>query len=68
MTKAGAHIRSLDHVNTAISECRGDLTNLIKNSRIGTIKDLPDAFINRDILITQLVYLSAIKEYIAYTG
>jgi succinate dehydrogenase/fumarate reductase flavoprotein subunit len=68
MTKAGAHIRSLDHVNTAISECRGDLTNLIKNSRIGTIKDLPDAFINRDILITQLVYLSAIKEYIEKGG
>lgn len=68
MTKAGAHIRSLERTNTAIKECLKDINELETTTRIGDINQLPNAFVNRDILITQLVYLNAIKEYIEKGG
>ena len=68
MTKSGAHIRSLESAVEAIGECLGDIRELEANTRICGMQDLPHAFKNRDILITQFVYLSAIREYIEKGG
>lgn len=68
MTRAGAHVRSLESTMEAIGECRKDLEELCANTRIGSVQELPYAFMNRDILVTQYVYLNAIKEYIEKGG
>jgi succinate dehydrogenase/fumarate reductase flavoprotein subunit len=68
MSKLGAHIRSLESAAVGIRECLGELEGFTGTARIGSVKELPDVFRNRDILITQLVYLSAIREYIEKGG
>jgi len=68
MTRAGAHIRSLEGVTAAIEDCLKDLKEFDNNVKVSGIKDLPYVFKNRDILITQFVYLNAIKEYIEKGG
>jgi succinate dehydrogenase/fumarate reductase flavoprotein subunit len=68
MTKQGAHIRSLSGAVEGIDECLRDINNLINDTVVSSPYDLPYAFMNRDILITQYVYLSAIKEYIEKGG
>ena len=37
-------------------------------TKVSGVRELIDAFINRDILYTQLTYLSAIREYIQQGG
>ena len=68
MSKYGAHIRSYREVLKAIEESRKELEELDKNIVISSISELPDAFRNRDIAITQYVYLNAIKEYMEKGG
>lgn len=68
MTAYGAHIRSLEGCQKAISECIEDLKSFESDIILSGIHELNEAFINRDILITQLVYLTAIKEYIQKGG
>jgi len=68
MTKAGAHIRTPDGVDEALKKCLEDLDELLSKTTIASPRQLPEAFRNRDILITQFVYLSAIKEYISKSG
>lgn len=68
MTKSGAHIRNFNNVIKAIDECVKELKNITKITTLNSVYNLPQAFINRDILITQLVYLNAIKEYIQKGG
>lgn len=68
MTRAGAHIRSLEGVNEAIKECLYDLKNFTSIMKLDSVKELPDAFKNLDMLITQFVYLCAIREYIKKGG
>lgn len=68
MTMYGAHIRSLDGCTKAIKECMEDFSGLLKNTVIESLYELPFAFSNRDLLICQFVYLSAIKEYILKGG
>lgn len=68
MSSSGAHIRSLKSVSEAILECKQELKNLEYDIRISLSKDIPEVFRNRDILITQLVYLNAIREYIIKGG
>jgi len=67
MTGCGAHIRSLDKIEQAIQECISEL-----KSQGCSAAQSPDfiaqAFTNRDILITQYVYLCAIREYILKGG
>ncbi|MCL2006016.1 MAG: FAD-binding protein [Planctomycetaceae bacterium] len=67
MTDCGAHIRSLEKIEAAIRECLDEL-----KSRKRSAAQFPDsivqAFINRDILITQYVYFCAIREYIHRGG
>lgn len=68
MSEAGSHIRSLEVVNRAIQECLKDFSNFDENSKIESVLQIPEVFKNRDILITQFVYLNAIKGYILEKG
>lgn len=68
MTRAGAHIRNADNVEIALKECSEDLTYFNSSLEGLGANDLPDAFRARDMLITQFVYLSAIREYIKKGG
>lgn len=68
MTKNGAHIRSLRSCEEGMAFCRNQLRDLLSGLKIRHIQELPEVFINRDMLITQFVYLSAIREYIQKGG
>ena len=69
MTRAGAHIRSQENVDRALKECSEDLEQFGGNLlELSGVEELPDAFRVRDMLITQFVYLSAIREYIRKGG
>ena len=68
MSKLGAHIRSLEGVSNGAEACRNEFITLSKDMKLKSVYELPFAFTNRDILITQFVYLSAIKEYIQKGG
>lgn len=68
MTKSGAHIRSGEGAAKAIKECRRDIKEFMTATRMGTVQELSQVFTNWDILLTQLVYLSAIREYIERGG
>ncbi len=68
MTRAGAHIRSLTECQKAIKNCQSEWSRLTVDTRLSSITELPEAFRNRDILITQYVYLNAIEAYIKEGG
>jgi succinate dehydrogenase/fumarate reductase flavoprotein subunit len=68
MTRCGAHIRSYSKVVKAIEEVKSELERFTDNIKISSLKELPEVFRNRDIAITQYVYLSAIKEYMEKGG
>jgi len=72
MTDCGAHIRSLDKIEQAIQECLSELKTFSRYSGEQNpeyrLNDLAQAFRNRDILITQYVYLCAMREYILKGG
>lgn len=68
MTKSGAHIRSLKEVSEAVNTSLQELKSFESVTKINNTSEIPDAFRNRDILITQYVYLCAIKEYIEKGG
>ncbi len=68
MTRAGAHIRSLEDAKAALEEAVGDLAEFDETTKIKSPHELAEAFRNRDILITQIVYLKAIYEYIQKGG
>ncbi len=68
MTRNGAHIRSLEGCEEGLKECIKDYEQLTQKTKITSEYELPFAFINRDILLTQIMYLSAIKEYILRGG
>lgn len=68
MTKSGAHIRSIQNTTRAIEECRNDIREFHHKISGNSISKLSEAFKNRDILLTQFVYLNAIKEYIEKGG
>ena len=68
MTRAGAHIRGLNEVSEAVNTSLKELKAFDSETSANDRAYLADAFRNRDILITQYVYLSAIKEYIERGG
>ena len=68
MTKAGAHVRNLREVEEGISLCREKLRDFPGGITLETELELPDAFRYYDMLITQLMYLEAIREYIRKGG
>jgi len=68
MTKYGAMFRSLADVEKAYNEAVEQLETLPEETRISSLCELPDAFRNRDLLITQAAFLFAFKEYIRAGG
>lgn len=68
MTGVGAHIRSLREVQEAAKAAHSDLLALPKTTRLSSLHELPLAFQNRDLLICQYVYLSAMADYIEAGG
>ncbi|MFW5998724.1 MAG: FAD-binding protein [Halanaerobiaceae bacterium] len=68
MTENGAHIRSLESVKKAARKTKTDLKKLPGNTSLNNLQDLGKAYKNYDLLISQYVYLSAIKNYIENGG
>lgn len=68
MTEKGGFIRSLENVEKSISETKNQLTNYISNIKIDGEQELNQAFHIYDYLITQFVYLNAIRNYIKLGG
>ena len=68
MSRYGAYIRSHKTANIGIKKTKKALNELTKNSRLSNVNELGLAFQNYDILFTQYVYFSAIKNYIENNG
>jgi len=68
MDEAASYIRDADKIYNQIKRCKQYLSEFDTKTYAKKPKDMIDAFINQDILITQLVYLSAMKEYIDDNG
>jgi succinate dehydrogenase/fumarate reductase flavoprotein subunit len=68
MTSCGAHIRSLDKIEQGIRECSAEIQSFASDMEIAADKEIPLAFVYRNILVTQYVYLCAIREYIRKGG
>ncbi|MFW6229805.1 MAG: oxidoreductase, partial [Halanaerobium sp.] len=68
MSRAGAHIRKLDSIETALKETKSELKQLGEISSLNSVNDLSLAFQNYDLLLAQLVYLTAFKDYIELGG
>lgn len=68
MTRLGAHIRSLESAREGAEEAKKQLSELTKQTQLSSPEELGNAFQNYDLLITQFVYLSAIKDYIEKGG
>jgi succinate dehydrogenase/fumarate reductase flavoprotein subunit len=68
MTNAGAQIRSLSGVSDALETCRAELAGFADAMRVSSPKELAGAFRNYDMLLTQYVFLCAIREYVERSG
>jgi succinate dehydrogenase/fumarate reductase flavoprotein subunit len=67
-SRTGAHIRSLSGVEAALREAQADLESLKDEMCLSSPYELAYAYQNLDLLITQVVYLSAIADYIKQGG
>ena len=68
MDWVGAHIRFLEGARQGAKEAREMLLSLGDTTSISSIAELPHAYKNYDLLLTQYVYLSAIADYIEKGG
>jgi succinate dehydrogenase/fumarate reductase flavoprotein subunit len=68
MDSCGAFIRPAKKVKEAAEAARRELASLEERSHARNMKDLLAVLIDRDILLTQYAYLSAIGEYIGQGG
>ena len=68
MSACAAFLRNPEEIARAMADCRAELAAFPQDYRIQDAHFLYEAYINRDILITQLVYLGAIRDYIADGG
>lgn len=68
MARCGAHIRSYNKVVKAIEEVKNELERFADNIKISSLQELLEVFRNKNIAITQYVYLNAIKEYMEKGG
>ncbi len=68
MSEVGAHIRGKEKVLQALSEAQKMLSSIAETTCMDAPQEMPFAFQNRDLLITQIVYLSAILNYIEKGG
>ncbi len=68
MDKTGGIIRSLESAKESAKEAKDTLNRIDDITRLSSIRDLPYAYQNYDLLLTQYVYLSAIANYIENGG
>ncbi|MCL2775604.1 MAG: FAD-binding protein [Oscillospiraceae bacterium] len=68
MSKNAAHIRNADDIEKSIEITKARYLNYWENVKIGNIAELPVALSNRDLLIAQYVYLTAMLDYIRHGG
>lgn len=68
MTRYGAQIRSRESIEAALRECEEDILNFLDRTIVSSSAELPEAFRNLDIVITQYTFLHAQAEYIKKGG
>ncbi|MDR0584741.1 MAG: FAD-binding protein [Treponema sp.] len=66
MSRRGAHIRSLEGAESARAEAGADLKDILNGRAAGG--QLAKMYRARDLLVSQIVYLSAIADYIKKGG
>ncbi len=67
MTAFGAHIRDLGKINAALAEAKEQLSRW-DSVGVASAEELPYAFKNRDAIITEIVYLSAMANQLQQGG
>lgn len=68
MSRCGAAIRNAGQIRSYIAQLKTDLKNLPQTLAVASEKELGSAFRLRDMLISQLAYLSSMEDYIAQGG
>ena len=68
MDRCGAAFRSLDAARDGLRDARETLDRLTDDTRLASIEEIGDAFRNHDLLVCQVVCLSAIVDYIGKGG
>ena len=68
MDKCAAFIRNPEEIAAQIEHVQAYLEAFTDETKVSSERDLQEALINRDILVTQLVYLNAMKAYIDAGG
>jgi len=68
MSQYGAHIRSWEGTVKALKEMKKNLQLFPKNIQIRSVQELGLVFQNYDMMISQYVYMSAIKNYLENGG
>lgn len=68
MDKAGAFIRMRDRVAEAICDSKRELDSYFETHHTDNVRAFIELCINYDVLVTQYVYLSAIRAYIEHGG
>lgn len=68
MSRIAAHIRYEKQIEQAAAAARKKYQNYWENVKLKDIGELPAALVNRDLLISQYIYLSAMLDYIKRGG
>ncbi len=68
MSEYGSIVRSSNGVKEGLEKTKEALEKLVEDTSISSVYELPMAFQNRDLIITQFVYLSAFLDYIDSGG
>jgi succinate dehydrogenase/fumarate reductase flavoprotein subunit len=68
MTRSGTFIRKYNDVVQAKNDTQICLENILDDTRLNSIYELPHLFRNYDILVCQYAFLSEIEEYIKNDG
>ncbi len=68
MSACGGIVRNHKKISEATEQVKQRLNSLAEETKLSSVKELPVAFNNWNLLITQYVYLEAIKNYIEEGG
>ncbi len=68
MSDNGAILRNEENVRRALADARSDLAAFAKDTSLADLEELPTALRNYDLLICQITFLAAIKDYLAQGG
>ena len=64
MSSCGAFLRERENIGAAIGFFKDEYDRFDEKYKLADISDVGEAMINRDVIITALTYLSAIRDYI----